>query len=64
VTINDSINYDIFDKISIFLKISSGTHSLNKIGEEDNAIEKYCNYKIMKYGGSLFRILGRANPAL
>jgi len=35
---NNSINYDIFDKISIFLKISSGTHSLDKIIEEDNAI--------------------------
>jgi hypothetical protein len=61
---NNSINYDIFHKISIFLKMSSGTHSLTPTVEEDSAIEKYCNYNILKYGGRLFKLLGKNHPVL
>lgn len=62
--IDSRLNYDYLDKISIFLKISSGTHSLDKTLDQDNVLEKYCNYKILKYGGSLLKIICRNHPAL
>lgn len=62
-TKND-INYNIFDKISMFLKIASGSYTLNKVVEQDSGVEKYSVYKVQKYAGNILKILGRHHPVL
>lgn len=48
----------------MFLKIASGTFTLDRIFEEDNATEKYDIFRIQKYGGNLIKILGKSHPVL
>lgn len=54
---NFKINGDIFQKIAIATKISSGTYNLSKTVDPDSYIEKYKNYKAMTYAGPLIRKL-------
>jgi hydroxypyruvate isomerase len=61
---HNDINYSLFDKTSIFLKIASGTYTLDRTLEEDNATEKYDIFKIQKYGGNLIKLLGKSHPVL
>jgi hypothetical protein len=51
------INPDLFEKLSIIIKISSGTYNLNKNNVADCFVEKYKNYKVMNYSGQLIKVL-------
>jgi hydroxypyruvate isomerase len=63
--LNDNeINYNIFDKNSVFLKIASGTYTLDRTFEEDNVTEKYDIFRVQKYGGSLIKFIGKSHPVL
>ena len=57
-------NYGWFDKMAMFLKISSGTYNLDKAIEWHNEVEKYSVYKLQKYIGKLLKIMIKSQPTL
>lgn len=58
------MDLDFLDKISIFLKVSSGTFTLTKTIEEDSYVEKYKNYKIMRYSALLLKCIAKEYPTI
>lgn len=60
----NTMNLDFLDKLSIFLKVSSGTHTLSRAIEEDSYIEKYKNYKIMRYSALLLKNIAKEYPTI
>lgn len=58
------INTDMLEKISIMVKVSSGTFTLNHYKEPDCYIEKYKNYKTISYAGPLIQKLSEENQNL
>lgn len=60
----NELNLDFFNKISIFLKVTSGTYSLAPQRENDSLIEKYRNSEIVGYVGSLFKLYSKDHPVI
>lgn len=58
------INIDMLEKISIMVKVSSGTFTLTHYKEPDCYIEKYKNYKTISYAGPLIQKLSEENQNL
>jgi hypothetical protein len=50
--------------MSMFLKVSSGTYNLTKAIEEDSYIEKFKNYKIMRYSALLLKNIAKEYPTI
>jgi hydroxypyruvate isomerase len=61
---DNDINLPLFDTTALFLKISSGTYTLDRIIEEDSTTEKYDIFRVQKYAGTLIKLLGKSHPVL
>ena len=53
----EPINTDIFEKMSIHLKVSSGTYNLSRLPEIESYIQKFKNYKVMSYTVDLMKAI-------
>jgi hypothetical protein len=49
----------MFDKIARFLKISSGTHNLTRLFEEDTMLSKYKHQLVLTRMNRLMEALGK-----
>ena len=52
------LNYDFFNKIARFLKVTSGTHSLMKNFESESLFSKYRHSNVLKKMNKLMEALG------
>ena len=55
---------DFLDKLSIFLKVTSGTFNLKKAVEVESHLEKYRNYKVMGYSAFLLKRVASKNLSI
>lgn len=61
---DNDINFPIFDSTARFLKIASGTYTLERAIEEDSVTEKYDVFRVQRYAGTLIKLLGKSHPVL
>ena len=52
------LSIELMDKISMFLKICSGSYNLSPYNQEEYLINKYKNAKVYNYVVKLLKVLG------
>ena len=61
---SDDLNLTILLHSAMFLKVASGTWTLERGAEEDSVREKYDIFRVQKYAGTLIKLIGRSHPVL
>ena len=59
-----ALNHDLLDKISIALKVASGTMSLSASLPVESHLQHYANYRVMKYAANLLSAVGKNHPVM